>query len=72
MSHCKAGIWTSIEIGTTKLFNVHGSVRRNDILVYKSQQDAHVTEFIFCLRTALHVSGFTMLLKIGDNETRNL
>jgi len=29
------------------MFNVHGSVRRNNILVYKSQQDAHVTEFIF-------------------------
>jgi len=29
-------------------FNVHGSVRhRNNIPVYKSQQDAHVTEFIF-------------------------
>jgi hypothetical protein len=27
-------------------FNVYGSVRRNNILVYKSQQDAHVTEFI--------------------------
>jgi len=27
-------------------FNVHGSVFRNNILVYKSQQDAHVTEFI--------------------------
>jgi len=27
-------------------FNVHGSVHRNNILVYKSQQDAHVTEFI--------------------------
>ena len=41
-------------------FNVHGSVQRNNILVYKSQQDAHVTEFIFCLTTALHVSGFTI------------
>jgi hypothetical protein len=28
-------------------FNVHGSVHRNNIIVYKSQQDAHVTEFIF-------------------------
>jgi hypothetical protein len=27
-------------------FNVHGSVHRNNILVYKSQQDAHVTDFI--------------------------
>jgi hypothetical protein len=27
-------------------FNVHGSVHRNNILIYKSQQDAHVTEFI--------------------------
>jgi len=28
-------------------FNVHGSVHRNNILVYKSQQDAHVTGFSF-------------------------
>jgi len=35
-------------------------VHRNNILVYKSQQDAQVTDFIFCLRTALHVSGFTI------------
>ena len=27
-------------------FNVHGSVHHNDILLYKSQQDAHVTDFI--------------------------
>ena len=36
-----------------------GSVHRNDILVYKSQQDAHIRVY-FCLRTALHVSGFTI------------
>jgi len=29
------------------IFNVHGSVHRNNILVYKLQLDAHVTEFIF-------------------------
>jgi hypothetical protein len=29
------------------MFNIHGSVHRNNILVYKSQQDAHVTLFIF-------------------------
>jgi hypothetical protein len=28
------------------MFNIHGSVHRNNILLYKSQQDAHVTEFI--------------------------
>jgi len=27
-------------------FNVHGSVHRNNILVYKSQQDVQVKEFI--------------------------
>ena len=27
-------------------FNFRGSVHRNNILVYKSQQDAQVTEFI--------------------------
>ena len=38
-------------LSTTKvpviIFNVHGSVHRNNILVYKPQQDAQVTEFIF-------------------------
>jgi len=29
-----------------KLVNVYGSVHHNNILVYKSQQDAQVTEFI--------------------------
>jgi hypothetical protein len=28
------------------IFDVHGSVHRNNILVYKSQQDAHIIEFI--------------------------
>jgi hypothetical protein len=28
-------------------FNIHVSEHRNNILVYKSQTDAHVTEFIF-------------------------
>jgi len=27
-------------------FNIHGFVHRNNIVLYKSQQDAHVTEFI--------------------------
>jgi len=27
-------------------FNIYGSVHRNNILLYKSQQDTHVTEFI--------------------------
>jgi len=27
-------------------FNDHGSVHRNNILIYKSQQDAHVAELI--------------------------
>jgi hypothetical protein len=30
-------------------FSAHWSVHRNNIVVYKSQQDAHVTEFIFVL-----------------------
>jgi len=42
-----------------KEFNIHGSVHRNNILLYKSQQDAHVTEFIL-FATALHVSGVTI------------
>jgi hypothetical protein len=28
------------------LYNIHGSVHRNNILLYKSQQDAQVTQFI--------------------------
>jgi hypothetical protein len=35
-------------------------VHHTNILVYKSQQDAQITEFIF-LRIALHVSGFTII-----------
>jgi len=27
-------------------FNIHGSVHRNNTLIYKFQKDAHVTEFI--------------------------
>jgi hypothetical protein len=34
-------------ITTQRESNVHGSVHRNNILVYKSQQDAHIAEFIF-------------------------
>jgi hypothetical protein len=40
-------------------FIVYGSVHRNNILVYKSQQDAHV-QSLFYLTTALHVSGVTI------------
>ena len=28
------------------IFNIYGPLHRNNILLYKSQQDAHVTEFI--------------------------
>ena len=38
---------TLTNITTQTESNVHGSVHRNNILVYKSQQDAHVTEFNF-------------------------
>jgi hypothetical protein len=34
-------------------------MHRNNILVYKSQQDAHVTK-LFYLTTALHVLGITI------------
>jgi hypothetical protein len=40
-------------------FNVYESVHRKNILVYKSQQDEHVRVY-FCLKTALHVSDFTI------------
>ena len=38
-------------------FNVHGSVHRNNIRIY-IQQDATLHS-LFCLETALHVSGGT-------------
>jgi hypothetical protein len=55
-------------------FNVHGSVHRNNILVYKSQQDAQVTEFSFVtdfilLATVLHVSGVTITHLQGYKAT---
>jgi len=31
---------------TQSKYNIHGSVHRNNILIQKSQQEAHVTEFI--------------------------
>jgi len=36
----------SKQTATDLIFNVHGTVHPNNILVYKSQQDAQVTEFI--------------------------
>ena len=42
-SKCALGLLWSI---LTFFFNIHGSVHRNNILIQKSQQDAHVTEFI--------------------------
>jgi hypothetical protein len=41
-----------------KLFNVHGSVHRNNILIY-TQQDATLHR-LFYLETALHASGGTI------------
>ena len=40
-------------------FNVHGSVHRNNILVYNSNQ-VHKSQSLFYLKTALHVSGVTI------------
>ena len=42
---CSQLQWLQATLNIFK-FNVHGSVYRNNILVYKSQQDAQVTEFI--------------------------
>ena len=38
-------------------FNIYGSVHRNNILLYKSQQ---MLQSLFYLTTALHVSGVTI------------
>ena len=48
-------------------FNVLVSVHRNNILVHKSQQDAHVTEFVL-LTTALHVSG-VIITHLQEHKT---
>ena len=41
------------------VFNVHGSVHRNNILVYNSNK-MHMSHSLFYLKTALHVSGVTI------------
>jgi len=51
-------------------------VHRNNNLVYKSQQDAHVTEFILSDNCST-CFGFNyrpcfVLLNVGDSETRNM
>ena len=40
-------------------FNVHGSVHRNNILIYKSNK-MRMLQSLFYLTTALHVSGITI------------
>jgi hypothetical protein len=47
-----------IRIYYSNLFNVHGSVHRNNILVYNSNK-THKSQSLFNLATALHVSGVT-------------
>jgi len=42
-----------------QLFNVHGSVRRNNILVYNPNK-MHKSQSLFYLTTALHVSAITI------------
>ena len=41
------------------LFNVHGSVYRNNIIIYNSNK-IHKSKNLFNLTTALHVSGVTI------------
>jgi hypothetical protein len=41
------------------MFNVHGSVHCNNILVYNSNK-MHKSQSLFNLTTALHVSGVTI------------
>jgi len=40
-------------------FNVHGSVHRNNILVYNSNK-MHKSQSLFYVTTALHISGVTI------------
>jgi hypothetical protein len=55
-------------------FNVHGSVHRNNILIYKSQQDEHVTEFILSdnCSTSLGASYSSYLLKQRPTKVDDL
>ena len=48
-------------------FNVHGSVHRNNILVYNFNQ-MHKSESLFNLTTALHVSGVT-ITRLQEHKT---
>jgi len=48
-------------------FNVHGSVHRNNILIY-IQQDATLHN-LFYLETALHVSGLSVLCTAQHTQT---
>jgi hypothetical protein len=58
-----------------KLFNVHGSVHPNNIVVYISQQDAHVTELILsdncsaCFGRHQHPSVTTVTTASGSRYT---
>jgi hypothetical protein len=41
------------------MFNIHGSVHRNNILMYNSNK-TQMSQSLFYLTTALHVSGVTI------------
>jgi hypothetical protein len=43
------------------LFNVHGSVRRNNILVYINSNKMHNSQSLLYLTSALHVSGVNII-----------
>ena len=47
----------SVRYELIDVFNVYGSVHRNNIVIY-IQQDATLHS-LFCLKTAIHVSGDT-------------
>jgi len=49
-------------------FYVHGSVHRNNILVYNSNR-MHKSQSLFNLTTALHVSGVTITHPQGHKTT---
>ena len=49
------------------LFNVHGSVHRNNILVYNSNK-MHKSQSLFNLTTTVHVSGVT-ITRLQERKT---
>jgi len=49
-------------------FNVHGSVHRNNILIYINPNNMHMLQSLFYLTTAVHVSG-VIITHLQEHKT---